>query len=114
MPDDAAGPIEYFVPFTDRDRMRVRYFHRRGVPTDVMVNLECQIGGRWVSVRRYDSHVHYHVHMYPWDESRDHRLAVPPGPGGLAGALTEAIRDIKANWEQYRAEAEAELGGGEP
>ena len=94
--------------------MRVRYFHRHGVPTDVMVNLEREIGEHWVSVRRYDSHVHYHVHMYPWDESRDRRLAMPPGPGGLASALTEAIGDIKSNWERYRAEAEAELREDEP
>ena len=102
-------PREYVAYLTDTDRMRVRYFHQRGVLTDIMVSLECQIGGHWVPARRYDTHVSYHVHMFPWVEARDRRIPVPTG-GSLNNALNAAIDDIKANWERLRAACEADLG----
>lgn len=46
MPDDVTGPIEYAYLINAVDRLRVRYWHRRGVVTAFTVQLECDIDGR--------------------------------------------------------------------
>ncbi len=109
MPSDATGPIEYLASFTDADRLRVRYSHRRGVPVEFTVQLECLIGGTWLAARRYDTHTGLHLHTAPWDRAVDRR--VPWRGMGSKEAMTMAIRDITANWERYRAACEAARGG---
>jgi hypothetical protein len=101
VPEDATGPIEYVAPLTSDDRLRVRYRHRRGVPIDILVQLECLIGGVWLPVRRYDTHHGLHVHTAPWDDKLDRRVPMPNVP--LKDALNLAIDDIKVNRERYRA-----------
>lgn len=105
MPSDATGPHEYIEALTDVDRLRVRHRRRRGVPIEVMAQLECRIGGRWLAVRRYDTHMGLHVHTAPWDAELDRRVRI--GGAGLADALTAAIADLRTNWEAYRAACEA-------
>ena len=105
MPSDATGPIEYLRMLSDRDRVRVRYSHRRGVPDEIMAQLECWIDGRWRPVRRYDTHMGLHVHTAPWDAELDRLVQI--GDLDLKSALTLAIADMRANWEAYRAACEA-------
>jgi hypothetical protein len=95
IPRGTATSHEYPVDFTPADRMRVRYSHVRGTLIDIMVNLECEIAGRWVSVRRYDCHMGYHVHTAPWDESLDRRVVVTT-ERCLAAALNDPRR---RSWE---------------
>lgn len=108
MPDDATGPYEYIAPLTDRDRLRVRYSHRHGVPVDIVVQLECAFGERWVPARRVDSHVELHEHTAPWDPTEDRR--VPLLGVGMKDALTWAIDDIKVNRARYCRRCAAGLG----
>src|SRR6478672_4161940 len=91
MPDEPSQPREYVVLLTDIDRLRVRHSHRSGVPVEIMVQLECMIDGSWHPARRYDTHVAFHVHTAPWNESADRRVPVPVP--GMREALTQAIDD---------------------
>lgn len=100
----------YVVQLTDRDRLRVEFTLDRGRPADVVVQLEGSFepGDRWMAVRRFDeAHGALHVHLAPWDEARDRRVAIRAG--GPKDALTTAIEDLKANWPKYRAACEAAL-----
>ena len=100
----------HVVQLTDRDRLRVGFTLDRGMPTDVVVQLEglFEPSDRWVTVRRYDeAHGTLHVHLAPWDEARDCRVAIRAG--GPKDALTTAIEDLKANWPRYRAACETAL-----
>lgn len=109
MPSDATGPIEYVRVLSHEDRLRVRYFHRRGVPVSITAQLECLIDGRWLAVRRYDTHMGLHVHTAPWDAAQDRRVRIDGV--GSKDALTTAIRDLTDNWDAYRAACEAAGGG---
>ncbi len=108
MPDDATGPIEYLASLTDRDRLRVCYWHRNGVPVEIMAQLECEFGGQWVPARRVDSHVELHEHTAPWDPEVDRR--VPVRGMSMKDALTRVIDDIKTNRRRYRMLCAVGLG----
>ena len=109
MPEAGSRTEEREDYLSDIDRLRVRFALERGAPVQITVQLECEIGGRWVPVRRYDSaHGFFHVHPVPWDEARDRQVLV--GVAGPKDALSLAINDLKANWERYRAACEADLG----
>ncbi len=108
MLDDVTGPKEYVALLTDRDRLRVRFTHRYGVPVAIMAQLECEFGGRWIPARRVDSHVELHEHTAPWDPAADRRI--PIRGVGMRDALTGAIDDIKVNRGRYRQLCAAGLG----
>src|SRR5215212_8291989 len=100
VPDDPSGPFEYVAVLTDVDRLRVRYYHRGGIPTDLLVQLECEIDGRWVAARRYDTHMSLHVHTAPWDETADSRM--PVRVSGLKVGFNLAVDERKSNRHRYR------------
>jgi hypothetical protein len=70
-----------------------------------VAQLECQIGGEWIPVRRYDcSHGFLHVHPRPWQPERDRQDQVPVL--SLNDGLTHALGDLVDHYEKYRARAE--------
>ncbi len=71
MPESVTGPTGWEAGFTDVERLRVEYWHRGGTLIRITVQLECEIEGRWVAVRRYDTHdmvVHLHTN---WPRYRE-------------------------------------------
>ena len=75
----------------------------------MMIQLECEIAGRWVPARRVDSHIVLHEHTAPWDPARDRR--VPLRDVSMKDAMTRTVDDIKTNRARYRAACEAGVKG---
>ena len=101
---------EFFITLSAEDRIRVRLQLRHGEPVEMTVQLEAFIEEQWFPVRRYDTaHGYLHVHSAPWDDNRDRSTAVEHG--GLKGAVTMAIREIKENWPRYRETCVAAFRG---
>ena len=99
---------EFVDYITDRDRIRVIFTLDRGVPEQIVVQLECEIQGRWRAARRYDNrHGYVHLHVKPWDEANDRttRMAV----GDLRHAIVVLIDDLMLNWQTVRARLEDDL-----
>jgi len=100
---------EFVDYITDRDRIRVKFTLERGVPERIVVELECEVDGRWMPARRYDNrHGHMHVHVRPWDDSTDRtqEVAVP----GLRQALSILIGELQVNWQAIRSRLVADVG----
>ncbi len=114
MPKRRTSPLrmkECLIPLSDEDRIRTRFALQHGEPAEIMVQLECWIGGKWEQVRRYDTkHGFLHVHLMPWDKRRDKRRRLERG---LSEALSMAIAELKEGWPRYRAACEtAKVGEG--
>ena len=93
---------EFLDYITDHDRIRVRFTTERGVPERIMVQLECEVDGRWRAARRYDNaHGDVHVHATPWDPARDRRPRV--AVGDLRHAVRVLTAELVANWQMIRA-----------
>lgn len=99
----------YFTELTSEDRIRIRFALDRGMVTDFVVQYEAMIAGRWYPVVRYDM-AHGYLHRdRPDPRGRlTTKEAIPYGT--LAAAMTEAIREIKNNWPDYRRWFEERLG----
>jgi hypothetical protein len=101
---------EFEIPISARDKIRVRLTTEHGQLTEVVAQLECEVGGDWLQCRRYDSaHGFFHVHPKPWDTAQDRQ--VPVESGDLRHGINLAIADLKANWTRYRQELEAAVQG---
>ena len=92
---------DYFIPLTHEDRIRVRFALDAGMVTDFLVQYEVQIGEQWHAVIRYDL-AHGFLHRDRLDPQSQLASKEPVPYGTLANAMTEAIREIKANWPEYR------------
>ena len=100
---------EFVVYITDRDRIRVRFTLEHGVPDRIMVQLECEVAGRWREARRYDNyHGYMHLHVTPWDHGSDRPQRVEISD--LRYAIAVLTSDLRASWPAIRARLVADIG----
>jgi hypothetical protein len=101
---------EFVDYITGRNRVRVRFTVDHGLPQRIMVQLECEIGGRWRPARRYDNHSGgpVHVHTMPWDRRRDRRHIIQTPD--LRHAIRGLVTDLQVNWETIRAAVVTDMG----
>lgn len=102
-----ARPVRVeFVDTVNRfgDLMRVRMTRDQKWVVDFVVQYEALIDGTFLAVVRHDgSHGIPHRDLLNWSgETIDKRWAAAGTT--MNAALTEAIRDIRLNWEYYREE----------
>ncbi len=91
----------YFIALTHEDRIRVRFTLDAGAVIDFVVQYEAEIEEQWYAGVRYDL-AHGFLHRDRLDPQGELTSKEPVPYGTLAGAMTEAIREIKANWPEYR------------
>ena len=91
----------YFILLTHQDRIRVQFTRDKGVIVDFVVQYEAEIQDRWHPVVRYDL-AHGFLHRDRLDPQGELTRKEPVPYGSLSDAMTEAIRDLKVNWPEYR------------
>jgi hypothetical protein len=91
----------YFIELTSADRIRVRFSLDRGVVVDFVVQYEALIEERWQPIVRYDL-AHGYLHCDRPDPRGIMTTKEAILYGTLAAAMTEAIREIKIDWSEYR------------
>jgi len=100
---------EYTYYFTPGRKDRFRYYHYliRGRIVRFRIQYEACIGEEWHAIVRYDTaHGRPHKDVLHPDSSQD---KVEFYGYSEAEVLTMGERDIKTNWQRYRAEYEREL-----
>lgn len=103
------GEKEYVYYFTLERQDRFRYYHylARGRILRFRIQYEARIGGNWHAIVRYDTaHGRPHKDILRPDGSQ--RKVEFYGYSGEE-VLTLGERDIKVNWQRYRAEYEREM-----
>lgn len=91
----------YRIVLTYEDRIRVRFTLDRGTVINFVVQYEAEIVDRWHAIVRYDL-AHGFLHRDRPDPQGTRTSKEPVSYGTLAGAMTEAVREIKAHWPEYR------------
>ena len=91
----------YFIHLSFEDRIRVRFALEGGVVVDFVVQYETVSEDQWRPVVRYDL-AHGYLHRDRPDPRGDLTTKEAMPYGTLATAMTEAIREIKVNWPEYR------------
>lgn len=92
--------VEFRRLFDDRNAARVSFELERAEVVRFVVQLECRYNGEWIPVVRYDTH-HGFAHrdlLHPLREPTKTEMPVRDYNEGL----TFAIRDLSAQWENYR------------
>jgi hypothetical protein len=100
---------EYIYYFTPGREDRFRYYHHlvRGRIVRFRVQYEARMSGRWHAIVRYDTaHGRPHKDILHPDGSQD---KTEFQGYSREEVLTLGERDIKANWQRYRAEYEREV-----
>ena len=100
---------EYIYHFTLERKNRFRYYHDlvQGHVVRFRIQYEAWIGERWHAIVRYDTaHGHPHKDILHPDGSQDKVAFLGYSKEEV---LTLGERDIKANWQRYRAEYEQEM-----
>ena len=100
---------EYIYYFTPERKDRFRYYHYliQGHIVRFRIQYEARIGETWHAVVRYDTaHGRPHKDILHVDGSQD-KVEFYGYPE--EEVLTLGERDIKINWQRYRAEYEQEL-----
>ncbi len=100
---------EYIYYFTSERKDRFRYYHdlERGRIVRFRIQYEAYINDKWCAIVRYDT-AHGRPHkdiLYP-DGSQE-KVEFYGYPRDEV--LTLGERDIKTNWQRYRAEYEREI-----
>jgi hypothetical protein len=95
------GERDYRIRLGHRDRIRVQFLTERGQVKDFVLQYEAEIAGRWHAVVRYDL-AHGFLHRDRLDPRGELSRKDPVIHGTLGQAMTEAIRDLKASFHQYR------------
>ena len=103
------GEKEYIYYFTPEHENRFRYHHylAQGRIVRFRIQYEARIGEKWYAIVRYDT-AHGRPHkdiLYP-DGSQD---KVEFSGYSREEVLTLGERDIKANWQRYRAKYAREV-----
>lgn len=103
------GEKEYIHYLSPEREDRFRYYHQleRGQIVRFCIQYEALIGGAWQAVVRYDTaHGRPHKDLVHPDGTEDKQEFY-----GYSGeeVLILGERDIKANWQQYRAAYEQEM-----
>jgi hypothetical protein len=98
----------HFIVLTHEDRIRVQFALEAGVVVDFVVQYEAEIQDQWRVILRYDL-AHGFLHRDRPDPLGELTRKEPVPYGTLAGAMTEAIREIKTNWSEYRRWYEGRL-----
>jgi hypothetical protein len=103
------GEKEYLYYFTPERKDRFRYYHDlvQGRIVRFRIQYEARIGEVWYAIVRYDTaHGRPHKDILHPDGSQE-----KVGFYGYAKeeVLTLGERDIKANWQRYRARYEKEM-----
>jgi hypothetical protein len=82
------------------DRLRIKIIVVKGIVTNVVVQYESQIKGKWYSIVRYDcSHGFFHRDILnPKGEETKKAIDIH----NLKDALTYAEQDIKDRWQWYK------------
>lgn len=100
---------EYLYYFTPERQDRFRYYHKldQGGIIRFRIQYEAYLDGTWQAIVRYDTaHGRPHKDMLRSDGSQD---KVEFAGYSVEEVLTLGERDIKTNWQLYRAQYEQEL-----
>jgi len=103
------GEKEYIYYFTSERKDRFRYYHYlvQGRIVRFRIQYEARIGERWHAIVRYDTaHGRPHKDILHPDGSQS---KVKFYSYSEAEVLTLGERDIKTNWQHYRADYEREM-----
>ena len=95
---------------TQLDRLRVHFMTEKGeVKSIIVIQYEAYIDGKWRAIVRYDeAHGFFHRDIMS-PEGEQEKTAQLTSDKGLA--LTEALADIKQNWQSYRKAYEDKFYG---
>jgi hypothetical protein len=89
-----------FINKLDNERLRIRIFVDKGKVTDIVVQYESFIGGKWRIIVRYDcSHGFFHRDFLNPNGTKEKKSI---GIKNLEDALLYAEQDFKDRWEFYR------------
>lgn len=102
MPDSVVTERRWLVDLVP-DEVRIRCFYRRRRKriVEYTVQLEIRHGGRWQGVLRYDNaHGFCHHDTIHADGSQE---KTPVYYGNANETFTQAIGDLRSNWEAHRA-----------
>ncbi|MCS4541791.1 MAG: hypothetical protein HY929_05665 [Euryarchaeota archaeon] len=89
----------YFIPLSDKDRMRVDITIEKGKVKNFVIQLEAMVLGGWKAVVRYNyAHGFPHKDIMLSDGSKA-KERIPETD--LNEVVKYAINDIKQNWENY-------------
>ena len=100
--------VEFRQLLDDLNAVRVHFELERDVVLQFVVQLECRFEAGWQPVVRYDT-AHQFAHrdlLHP--SGTVEKSALPTQD--YNEALTFAMKDLKANWQQYRRRYEQWLG----
>ncbi len=91
--------VEFRRLLGNGNALRVRFIVEQGQVIQFVVQLECLFEGKWAAVVRYDT-AHGFAHcdrLHPYEPSTKTRLKT----SDYNQALTFAIGDLTANWQEY-------------
>ena len=97
---------DYTIDLSPDGKNRYRHYHRTigGQVVEFRIQYEARIEGKWRAVVRYDSaHGYAHTDLLHPDGSQTKTPFWGRTPGEV---LTYGERDIKRNWQIYRAKYE--------
>ena len=89
-----------FLDDDEKELLRIRIWTEKGKITDIVIQYESLIRGRWSQIVRYDcSHGFFHRDvLYPGGEKEKQSISIH----SLEDGLNYAEQDIKDRWEFYR------------
>jgi hypothetical protein len=89
-----------FINKQENERLRIRIIIEKGKVSDVVVQYESLINGKWAPIVRYDcSHGFFHRDVMNPDGSKEKKVI---GIKNLDDALLYAEQDLKDRWEYYK------------
>lgn len=92
--------VEFRQRFDEQNAARVRFELERDEVVRFTVQLECRFDDQWHPIVRYDT-AHQFAHrdlIRPWGEVEKTEMSTQD----YNEALTFAIQDLKAHWQEYR------------
>lgn len=94
--------VEFIIEFDGACRLRECFTKSRGVILEFAIQLEIEMGRKWVAIRRYDTaHGFFHCDI----THADGRIEKQPIPAAnFNEALTIAEHDLRSLWYFYRDE----------
>jgi hypothetical protein len=103
------GEADYIIYLSKDYTDRYRHYHRieRGKVREFRIQYEALIEGHWYAIVRYDTaHGRPHKDLMHPDGSQTKEGFFGYTPNAV---LTYGERDIKRNWQRYRAQYEKEM-----
>lgn len=94
--------VEFIIEFDQTCRLRERFIKSRRIILEFAIQLEIEVGGKWMAIRRYDTaHGFIHCDII----HADGRIEKQPIPAAnFNEALTIAEHELRQFWKIHRDE----------